>query len=225
MSEAQISEIQISDPRPCIDPNPLSPYVAWAGNRNKDPILSVFKNVFPETGNVLELASGAGLHINYFASHFPDIRFQPSDKDLTVFESIKQKRAEAANKNVSDPIAIDLIDEKTWPEPKDGLYDAIFVINIFQVAPVSIADGIAALGAKILSPAGFIAIYGPFKLDNKFTTASNQAFDGELVATGVPEWHLKDIGDLEKAANGHGLVLKHRFDMPVNNFILQFARP
>ena len=45
----------------------------------------------------------------------------------------------------------------------------------------------SALGAKILSPNGFVAIYGPFKLDNKFTTPSNQAFDGELVATGVAE--------------------------------------
>jgi Protein of unknown function (DUF938) len=224
MSATQVSEIQISDPRPCIDPNPLSPYVAWAGNRNKDPILSVFKNVFPKTGNVLELASGAGLHINYFAPHFPEIRFQPSDRDLTVFESIKQKRAEASNKNVVDPIAIDLTDATTWPDPQQGLYDAIFVINIFQVAPVSIADGIAALGAKILSLSGFIAIYGPFTLNGKPTTTSNQAFDGELRATAVPDWHLKDIGDLEKAANKHGLVLKQRFDMPVNNFLLQFAR-
>ncbi len=224
MSETQASDVQISDPRPCIDPNPLSPYVAWAGNRNKDPILSVFNGIFPKTGSVLELASGAGLHINYFAPHFPEIRFQPSDKDLSVFESIKAKRAEAANKNISDPIAIDLTDETTWPDPKDGLYDAIFVINIFQVAPVSIAEGIAALGAKILKPEGFIAIYGPFTLNGKPTTPSNLAFDGELRATAVPDWHLKDIGDLEQAANKHGLALKQRFDMPVNNFILQFAR-
>jgi hypothetical protein len=151
----------MSEPRPCIDPNPLSPYVAWAGNRNKDPILAVFKDLFPKSGNVLELASGAGLHVNYFAPHFPDIQFQPSDRDLTVFESIKAKRTEAANKNIADPIAIDLTDEKTWPDPKEHLFDAIFVINIFQVAPLSIADGISALAAKLLSPSGFVTIYGP----------------------------------------------------------------
>ncbi|WP_020176598.1 DUF938 domain-containing protein [Methyloferula stellata] len=224
MSETQTSEVQIADPRPCIDPNPLSPYVAWAGNRNKDPILSVFKGVFPKTGNVLELASGAGLHINYFAPHFPEIRFQPSDYDADVFETIKAKRAESGNENVADPVRIDLTDEKTWPDPKDGLYDAIFVINIFQVAPLAIIDGISALGAKLLSPAGFVAIYGPFKVKGEYTTPSNEAFDKEILAAGVKEWGLKDARDLEKAANYHGLALKHRFDMPANNFILQFAR-
>jgi len=211
--------------RPAIDPHPLSPYVAWAGNRNKDRILSVFKDILPQTGKVLELASGAGLHVNYFAPLFPNLDFQPSDRDITVFDTIKAKRAESLNKNVADPIALDLTDEKTWPDPKDGLFDAIFVVNIFQVAPVSIADGIAALGAKVLKPEGFIAIYGPFKLNGTFTTQSNEHFDGELRAANVPEWHLKDIADLEKAADKHGLSLKQRYDIsPCNNFILQFAR-
>jgi hypothetical protein len=216
--------MSLVDVRPDIDPHPLSPYVAWAGNRNKEPILAVLQGLLPEKGDVLELASGAGLHINYFAPNFPGITFHPSDKDVSVFDTIRSKRAAAGNKNVADPVAIDLTDPKTWPDPKNGLYDAIFVINIFQVAPVEIADGIAALGAKILKPEGFIAIYGPFKLNGRFTTESNAAFDGELRATGVTEWHLKDVVDLEKAARKHGLVLKTRFDLPVNNFILQFVR-
>jgi len=223
-AQTQVSQTQVSDARPDIDPYPLSPYVAWAGNRNKEPILSVFKGILPKNGHVLELASGAGLHINYFATHFPDIRFQPSDYDADVFESIKAKREASGNKNVSDPIRIDLTDEKTWPDPKDGLYDAIFVINIFQVAPLAIIDGISALGAKLLSPSGFVAIYGPFKVEGKYTTPSNESFDKEILAAGVKEWGLKDARDLEKAANYHGLVLKHRFDMPANNFILQFGR-
>jgi hypothetical protein len=41
----------------------------------------------------------------------------------------------------------------------------------------------------------------------------------------VPEWGLKDIGDLEKAANAHGILLKRRIDMPANNFILVFGKP
>ncbi|MDR3407095.1 MAG: DUF938 domain-containing protein [Methylovirgula sp.] len=207
-----------------MDPHPLSPYVAWAGNRNKEPILSVLKGLLPEQGDVLELASGAGLHINYFAPHFPEIIFHPSDKDVSVFDTIKSKRGAAGNKNVADPVALDLTDSSTWPDAENGLFDAIFVINIFQVAPVSIAEGIAALGAKVLKPNGFVAIYGPFKLNGKYTTQSNADFDGELRAAGVSEWHLKDIADLEKAANKHGLISKTRFDLPANNFILQFVR-
>jgi hypothetical protein len=215
----------LSDDRPAIDPYPLSPYVAWAGNRNKDPILTAFKDIFPRSGDALELASGAGLHVNYFAPYFPQILFQPSDFDPEVFDSIKQKRAAAGNTNVADPIRIDVTDSASWPAREQQRYDVIFVINIFQVAPVSIADGIAALAARLLADRGFVAIYGPFKVDGSYTTPSNEAFDTEILAAGVPEWGLKDVRDLERAAKPHGLVLRQHLDLPANNFMLLFGRP
>ena len=100
----------------------------------------------------------------------------------------------------------------------------IFVINLFQVAPVAIADGIAHIASKLLADGGFLAIYGPFKVDGKYTTASNEDFDKEILAAKVPEWGLKDVRDIEKAANKHGIVLKRRIDMPANNFILLFGK-
>ncbi len=214
----------MSDERPPIDPYPLSPYVAWAGNRNREPILQAFRAFFPKEGDVLELASGAGNHINYFAPHFPGLRFQPSDYDTKVFDTIKAKRAEAGNRNVADPLEIDLTNSRTWPDGKHQLYDVIFVVNLFQVAPVSIADGSAAIAARVLKPTGFIAIYGPFKIDGKYTTPSNEAFDQEILAAKVPEWGLKDIRDLERAAVKHGIVLKKQLDLPANNFLLIFGK-
>jgi len=211
-------------PRPQIDPYPLSPYVAWAGNRNKDPILAALKTLLPQKGDVLELATGAGLHVNYFAPHFPGLTFQPSDYDADVFDSIKAKRAEAGNSNVLDPIRIDLTDPASFPDPAAKRYDAIFVINIFQVAPVAINDGIAHLGSKVLKDDGLIAIYGPFKRDGAYTTESNAAFDQEILAAKVPEWGLKDIRDLEKAAAPHGVKLATILDLPANNFILVFRK-
>jgi hypothetical protein len=210
--------------RPPIDPYPLSPYVAWAGNRNRDPILSVFEDIFPKSGAVLELASGAGNHINYFAPHFPSLAFQPSDYNVEVFDSIKAKRAEAGNSNVFDPVRIDLTEPETWPSPSDRLYDVIFVVNLFQVAPVSICDGIAQVAARVLTKDGFVAIYGPFKVDGAYTTPSNAAFDQEILAPKVAEWGLKDVRDLERAAIAHKIALKKIVDMPANNFILLFGR-
>ena len=162
--------INIPADRPPIDPYPLSPYVAWAGKRNRDPILNVFKELFPPTGDVLELASGSGAHINYFAPHFKQHQFQPSDYDADVFETINNFRAEQGNTNVADPIKIDLAKPETWPDPGAKLYDVVFVINLFQVAPLSIIDGIAQIAARVLKPSGFLAIYGPFKVDAKYTT-------------------------------------------------------
>ncbi len=57
--------------RPPLDPHPLSDYVAWAGRRNRDPILNLLRTKLPDEGSVLELASGSGMHINYFAPRFP----------------------------------------------------------------------------------------------------------------------------------------------------------
>lgn len=53
-----------------IDHYPLSAYVDWAAKRNRDPILDVFKQLFPPSGDALELASGSGAHINYFRAAF-----------------------------------------------------------------------------------------------------------------------------------------------------------
>ncbi len=217
--------VNVPTDRPPIDPHPLSPYVAWAGDRNRDPILNVFREIFPKkSGNVLELASGAGNHINYFAPHFPELTFQPSDYDVEVFDSIKKKRADAGNKNIVDPIKIDLTAPATWPSASERLYDAIFVVNLFQVAPVSICDGIAQVADRVLINEGFVAIYGPFKVDGEYTTESNAAFDQEILAPKVAEWGLKDVRDLEGAANAHNIALKKIVDMPANNFILLFGR-
>lgn len=221
---AKVAALVQDEPRPDIDPYPLSPYVAWAGRRNRDPILTVFKQIFPPSGDVLELASGSGAHINYFAPHFPNIRFQPSDYDPDVFDTIKRTKAEGGNGNVADSIKIDLTKPESWPSASARRYDVIFVINLFQVAPVAIADGIAHLASKLLKDNGFVAIYGPFKVDGKYTTASNEDFDKEILAAKVPEWGLKDVRDLEQVANKHGIVLKRKLDLPANNFVLVFGR-
>lgn len=208
-----------------VDLYPLSAYAAWAGKRNRDPILDIFKQLFPPSGDVLEFASGSGAHINYFAPHFPHIRFQPSDYDRGVFGAIRKTQTDAANANVWDPICIDLAKPETWPGANAHRYDVIFVINLFQIAPIAIADGVAQVAARVLKDTGFLAIYGPFKVDGKYTTPSNEVFDQELLAAKVPDWGLKDVWDLEKAANNHGIILKQQFSLPANNFMLIFGKP
>ncbi|WP_168193458.1 DUF938 domain-containing protein [Bradyrhizobium sp. NAS96.2] len=209
------------DARPIIDPYPLRPYVGWAGNRNKDAILKACEELFPTKGDALEIATGAGLHINYLAPHFLHIRFQPSDYDQGVFETIKRKRLEGDNNNVADPVLVDLTVPSTWPDAREQLYDVIFVINIFHVAPVSIAEGIAALGAKLLKPTGFIAIYGPFKIDGYHVVERGirQGDSGGRRA----RMGLKDVRDIEREARKHGLALKRRLALPASNFILVFG--
>ena len=163
--------------------------------------------------------------MNYFAPHFMHIRFQPSDRDAAVFEAIKSNRARAGNENVADPLRIDLTEPATWPHREDRLYDVLFAINVFHLAPVSAADGFAQIAAMVLKPGGVAAVYGPFKLDGRYTSPSNEAFDRSLRESGVPGRGLKDVQDLETAANNGGIVLKQRLDLPANNFMLVFEKP
>jgi hypothetical protein len=208
-----------------IDLYPVGTSVDWAAKGNRDPILDLFKQLFPPSGDALELASGSGAHINYFAPHFPQIRFQPSDYDKGAFEAIRQMQAENANANVWDPVHIDLAKPETWPDATAHHYDVIFAINLFHVAPIAIADGVAEIARNVLTETGFLAIYGPFKVDGKYTALSNEAFDQELLAANAPEWGLKDVRDIEKAANKHGIVLTRQLALPANNFMLVFAKP
>ncbi len=100
----------------------------------------------------------------------------------------------------------------------------MFCINIFQVAPISIADGMMDCAAKLLSDDGILLIYGPFQIEGTFTTDSNKEFHNTLSSVGVSEWGLKDVADLKKAAEKHGLELKELINMPANNFSLVFGR-
>lgn len=213
------------DERPTLDPHPLSPYVAWAGKRNRDPILEVFKNKLPkQEGHVLELATGSGMHINYFAPHFPHLTFHPSDMNEHALENVMRVSWENEVHNVAKPIKLDLTQEDTWPQPDGQLYDAIFVINIFQVAPISVADGMMKCASELLHKDGFLFIYGPFKDHGNYTTESNEEFDKMIHTAKVEEWGLKDIADLEKAAHHHAMKLSEKINMPANNFGLIFTR-
>ncbi|TXL15694.1 hypothetical protein BMR05_02385 [Methylococcaceae bacterium HT4] len=71
----------MSTEKPPLDPHPLSEYVAWAGNRNRQPILGVLKEKLPkDSGRVLEMACGESLFLRKLVLGIPA---QASSKNLT----------------------------------------------------------------------------------------------------------------------------------------------
>ena len=60
-------------------------------DRNKTPIKKILSSILPETGSVLEIASGNGTHVVFFAKHFPNLTWQPSDPDAGARESVNEK--------------------------------------------------------------------------------------------------------------------------------------
>ena len=147
--------------------------------RNKQPILEVFSGLFPTSGTVLEVASGTGQHIAHFAAALPQtLTWQPTDITDQLFPSIRTHCRGLSN--VMDPVVLDA-SSSSWPV--EGPLAAVIVANMTHVAPWEVTLGLISGSGRLLQPGGLLCIYGPFKLDGKFTTASNQDFHDHLVST------------------------------------------
>src|SRR5918995_3649230 len=87
---------------------------APAADRNKDPILAVLRRVLPQSGLVLEIASGTGQHVVHFAGALPKLTWQPSDPDPQMRASIAAWVEQTALPNVRPLLALD-VREDEWP--------------------------------------------------------------------------------------------------------------
>uniref|UniRef100_A0A182PCF9 Methyltransferase type 12 domain-containing protein n=1 Tax=Anopheles epiroticus TaxID=199890 RepID=A0A182PCF9_9DIPT len=153
-----------------------------AGERNKDPILGVLKCVFSKTEpnlRLLEISSGVGLHAAYFAQEFPNITFQPSEFDSTLFDSIDAYRQDV--KNVQPPIYIDISKPCTDWQNEANLnhnscangFDYMLNINMLHISPIACAHGLFSNASKLLKPGGLLVTYGPYAVDGVLTPDSN----------------------------------------------------
>ncbi|MBP8151722.1 MAG: DUF938 domain-containing protein, partial [Xylophilus sp.] len=61
------------------------PDYSLAADRNKHPILDVLRETLPDQGTALEIASGTGQHVAWFAAHLPQWTWQPSDAVADAF--------------------------------------------------------------------------------------------------------------------------------------------
>ena len=101
-----------------------------ATSRNRSPILKILKQYLPKYGTVLEVASGSGEHITYFAQNFENLEWQPSDSDSSLFPSINSWISNRNLKHlVHPPIKIDTR-MKNWPICKINNLIGIIAINL-----------------------------------------------------------------------------------------------
>ncbi|WP_407168099.1 DUF938 domain-containing protein [Bradyrhizobium sp. ORS 111] len=201
---------------------------AAAFHRNHQPIWAVLKDYLAgQSGDVLEVGSGTGQHVVYFAGRTPDITWWPSDLHAAHLRSIEAWRTHAGLANIQPPQPIDLSDPAWSPAPSaakgpDKLL-AIFCANVIHIAPWCVAEGLFAGAARHLRSGGKLFLYGPFKRGGKHTALSNAVFDTSLRERDA-EWGVRDIADLEKLADSVGLKLAETFEMPANNMILVFSK-
>ena len=190
-----------------------------AAERNKDPILTILESLLPEKGSVLEIASGTGQHVCFFAAALPGVRFQPTEPDAPHREAIVTRIREAGLPNVADPVALD-VQEPRWPV--DDLYDAILCINMVHISPWSATHALLRGAARHLPTMGKLVLYGPYLEDGR-AVQSNLDFDASLKRRN-PEWGLRDLAEVTRVAAAHGLHRQQVVRMPANNLTLVFAR-
>jgi SAM-dependent methyltransferase len=191
------------------------PHVA----RNREPILEVLQRVLPRDGLVLEIASGGGEHAAYFASNLPGLRWQPTDANSEIFESIAAHRAAAGVANLLEPLHLDVTSDQ-WPVERA---DALVCCNMIHIAPWAATEGLIAGAGRTLARGAPLYLYGPYKIDGHHTAPSNQDFDTRLRAQN-PLWGVRNLTDVASLAKYHGLELAETVPMPANNLSVIFRR-
>ena len=190
---------------------------APAAERNREPIAAVLREVLPELGTVLEIASGTGEHAAFFCRLFPHLLWQPSDPDPAALASIRAWRAESGAANLLEPLRLDACAE-AWPV---AAASAILCVNMVHISPWAATEGLMRGAGRVLAPGGPLILYGPYRRAGVPTAASNEAFDTSLKARNA-QWGLRDLEAVEAEAAGRGLELERVVEMPANNLILVF---
>ena len=214
-----------------------------AAERNGMPMLAVLRRVLPDRGRALEIASGSGQHVAWFARRLPGWIWQPTDVDVQALPSIEAWRhaepgdssdtavgdapapapataGDGTLSNVLPPLRLD-VREPAWPVA--GEFDAITCANMLHIAPWACCAGLMRGAARHLARHGVLVTYGPYLVDDLPTAPSNLAFDADLRRRN-PAWGIRRLADVEGEARGAGLRLREQIAMPANNLMLVFDR-
>ena len=197
-----------------------TPQHSPAADRNKQAILDVLRTVLPQRGAALEVASGTGQHVAWFAAAMPQWTWQPTDFDEGSFASIEAHVAQAGLRNVRAPLRLD-VTAPQWPVGGQA-FDAIYCANMLHISPWATCAGLMAGAARHLAPHGVLVTYGPYLEDDVPTAPGNLQFDESLRARD-PAWGIRRLEDVKREAELVGLALRERHAMPANNLLLVFS--
>ena len=192
---------------------------APAAERNRQPIMEALESRLPDTGRILEIASGSGRHAVSFAERWTHLEIQPSEPTTEGRASIEAWRIETQLANLAPPLDLD-VTRHPWPISTAG---AIFCANMIHVAPWGATEELFKGAGKLLPHRGRLFTYGPYHIDGCPTSEGNAAFDVSLRRHN-PAWGIRDIGDLGMLGYSNGLKLTERAEMPANNYLLVFER-
>ena len=184
---------------------------------NKRFILAALEKAFAQVDNVLEVGSGTGQHAVFFAANLPHLQWYCSDVE-EYHTGINQWIDEFPSDNLHRPVALKLArDEWNSVTPRTGKpFDGVYTANTAHIMLEHEVQSLMQSVSAHLPANGVFCQYGPFIIDGKFTSQSNQEFHEKLISSGRGGY--RDIDEL--AAWAPRLSLSERIDMPANNMML-----
>jgi SAM-dependent methyltransferase len=189
-----------------------------AAERNRQPILEQLQTLFPTNGSVLEVGSGTGQHAVFFTKNLPGLLWQPSDKEENL-AGLEARFAAEGNENILPLLKLDVTLDP-WPGYS---YDAAYSANTAHIMPWEAVVAMFGGVAEHLEINARFCLYGPFNVDNRFTSPSNAQFDASLRARDS-RMGIRDMSMMESLANIKEMTLEYKIEMPANNFLLVFKK-
>ncbi|SIO10576.1 Protein of unknown function [Parasphingorhabdus marina DSM 22363] len=187
--------------------------------RNRDAIVEALRDILPESGTILEVASGTGEHAVYFGRTFPHLTIQPSDPDPENHQSIRAWTEREALSNILPPLALDAL----HPEWDVAQPAAILCINMVHIAPWEASIGLFEKASRLLQAGTPFYLYGPYFQADVPPAEGNLAFERSLKSRNL-QWGIRDVADMDALAEKTGFRREKLVNMPANNISLIYRR-
>lgn len=185
--------------------------------QNKDVILSVISSYLQSGVEVLEIGSGTGQHAVHFASQYPEIIWQASDRQENL-PGIKSWLDKEQDQNLPEPIELDVCE--SWP---DKSYNMIFSANSLHIMGQPEVEQFFTGCGRQVKPGGHLLVYGPFNYNGDYSSGSNRHFDQWLKARD-PQSGIKHFEWVDELAGNAGFILVDDIEMPANNRTIIWQR-
>ena len=192
-----------------------------AALNNREPILRVLRRLLEPGQSVLEIGSGTGVYVAYFAREYPQVHWRPSDPDGAMRASVAAWCSDLG-KAVDPPLDLD-VRAADWWQAVSGAVDTVLSINMLHVAPPDAFAGLARGSSALLASGGLLALYGPFRFNGQCCGTGNERFDAMLRGQNAA-WGLRDLNDIAAQGAAAGFRLERVVDMPAGNHMLLLRR-
>jgi len=191
-----------------------------AFERNRDPILAVLRGLWGSgPRRVLELGSGPGQHVCYFAEALPEVEWQPTEREAALVDSIDAWRGTFHVGNVRPAVLLD-VEAPSWGVPTG--FDGVLAINVVHMVAEHTVRCILGGAAAHLRLGGHLVVYDCFTWEGAHVSESNARFDEYLRSTG--RGGVYSFEAMSAWAEGVGLVEPEVHRLPANNQCVVWSR-